>query len=251
MSLRNLSGTTAVVTGASRGFGRAIAVELVGLGARVVGVARNEPALAELTEALGPDFVPEPADVTDPNLAARLIEDYRPSTLVLNAGATPTPAPLGEQTWETFSANWNTDVAHVFTFTRQALTAPLDPGSVVISLSSGAALNGSPLSGGYAGAKATVRFISAYAGVQTQRDGTNLRFVTVLPLLTPATELGRRYTDVYATAAGIDRAEFLTRFGGELSTEQAGRAIAELAVDDTLSDPAYLLSVRGLETLDR
>jgi hypothetical protein len=36
---------------------------------------------------------------------------------------------------------------------------------VVLTISSGAALRGSPLSGGYAGAKATVRFISAYATI--------------------------------------------------------------------------------------
>jgi NADP-dependent 3-hydroxy acid dehydrogenase YdfG len=54
-------------------------------------------------------------------------------------------------------------VRQVFNFARQALRAPLDSGSVVISLSSAAALRGSPFSGCYAGAKATIRFISAYA----------------------------------------------------------------------------------------
>jgi NAD(P)-dependent dehydrogenase (short-subunit alcohol dehydrogenase family) len=42
MSVRQLAGTTAIVTGASRGFGRAIAIALVERGADVVGVARNE-----------------------------------------------------------------------------------------------------------------------------------------------------------------------------------------------------------------
>jgi hypothetical protein len=51
----------------------------------------------------------------------------------------------------------------VFHWTREALLVPLDPGSVVVAFSSGAALQGSPLSGGYAGAKATIRFVSAYA----------------------------------------------------------------------------------------
>ena len=110
-----------------------------------------------------------------PTVPARLISRYRPRTLILNAGATPVPAPLSEQTWETFTTNWDTDVQQVFNFTRHALTAPLDPGSVVISLSSGAALNGSPLSGGYAGAKATIRFISAYAGIEAQQNGVFCR----------------------------------------------------------------------------
>jgi NAD(P)-dependent dehydrogenase (short-subunit alcohol dehydrogenase family) len=169
---------------------------------------------------------------------------------VLNAGAIPTPAPLSEQTWETFSANWNTDVRHVFAFARHALTAPLEPGSVVISLSSGAALNGSPLSGGYAAAKAAVRFISAYAGLQTEREGSGLRFVAVLPQITPATQLGRQYTDLYADQAWLTRAQFLARFGGELSTEQVAKWISEIAVDDRWSMPAYLLTAHGLQALD-
>jgi len=43
---RDLSGTTAIVTGASRGFGRAAAISLSERGAHVVGVARNEDAKA-------------------------------------------------------------------------------------------------------------------------------------------------------------------------------------------------------------
>ena len=50
---------------------------------------------------------------------------------------------------------------HVFNWTREALLLPLQPGSAVIAFSGGAAVNGSPLSGGYAGA--TIRFIASYA----------------------------------------------------------------------------------------
>ena len=92
MSIRQLAGTTAIVTGASRGFGRAISVSLVERGAHVVGVARNRELLVELREQLGKAFTPESADVADPTLAARLIANYRPQTVVLNAGATP---PVG------------------------------------------------------------------------------------------------------------------------------------------------------------
>ena len=53
MTIRQLAGTTAIVTGASRGFGRAISVSLVERGAHVVGVARNQELLAELKEQLG------------------------------------------------------------------------------------------------------------------------------------------------------------------------------------------------------
>ena len=71
--------------------------------------------------------------------------------------------PLQQQTWESFSIDWHTDVKISCHWLRQALLAPLRPGSRVVVVSSGVALAGSPLSGGYAGAKATQRFLTAYA----------------------------------------------------------------------------------------
>jgi len=58
---------------------------------------------------------------------------------------------------------------------------PLAPGSIVITLSSGAALRGSPLSGGYAGAKAAIRWLTAYAAQESGREGLGIRFVSLLP----------------------------------------------------------------------
>lgn len=64
----DLVGRTAMVTGASRGIGRAIAVGLAEAGADVVGVSRSEVALRELGEEIGAQgraFLPVPADVAD------------------------------------------------------------------------------------------------------------------------------------------------------------------------------------------
>src|SRR3954447_13391076 len=155
-----LAGSTAIVTGASRGFGRGIAAALAGAGAHVVGVARN-----------GADVN---ADSADPTTAGRLIDEYQPRTVVLCAGAAPHMSPLTEHTWESFSRNWNVDVAQAFHWIRHALTRPLAPGSTVIVMSSGAALKGSPLSGGYAGAKATVRFIADYAVAESEIAGLGI-----------------------------------------------------------------------------
>ncbi len=246
----SLSGTTAIVTGASRGFGRATAVALAGRGARVVGVARSTESLSQLGDQLGDRFVAVVADVTDPDLAEQLVREHRPRVLVLNAGAAPPLAPLRDQTWESFSTNWNVDVAHAFAFTRAALTAPLEPGSVVVSMSSGAAVKGSPLSGGYAGAKATVRILSSYAAAESQQAGSGIRFVAVLPALTPATELGRPYAQAYSARAGIDQERFLAGLGGELSTDHAAAAITDLILDDTRTAPAYLITAAGTRPAD-
>src|SRR5260370_39260490 len=99
--------------------------------------------------------------------------------------------PLQHQTWETFSVNWQTDVRIAFHWLRETLLKPLRPGSRVVVISSGAAVAGSPLSGGYAGAKATSRFITGYAQDESNRAGQGLTFAAVLPQITPLTDLRR------------------------------------------------------------
>lgn len=242
---------TAIVTGASRGFGLAISTTLVGRGVRVVGVARDRQALEGLQAELGPGFTAVDADVTDPTLAPRLIAEHRPQLLVLNAGATPHPAAIQDQTWQTFTRNWDTDVRHAFEFTKAALAAPLIPGSSVLSVSSGAARMGSPLSGGYAGAKATVSFISDYARLESERASLGIRFTSILPKLTSATRLGSTFVDAYASYSGTDRASYLEQLGPVLTPDQVAEAVVELAAADPAASghASYVLTAEGLRTL--
>ncbi len=240
-----LVGSTAIVTGAGRGFGRAIATALSTAGADVVGVARTRSQLEEVRTRLGDDFTPVVADAADPVTAGLLLDRYRPHTLVLCAGATPRMARLQDQTWETFSDNWNCDVAQTFHWIRHTLRLPLAPGSSVIVMSSGAALAGSPLSGGYAGAKATVRFITSYAAIESQRAGLGIGFTAVLPRLTPATELGAAAVAAYAERQGIDVDTFLQSAGPALTAEQVGKSVLEIATAGSDHD-AYLLTPAGL-----
>jgi NAD(P)-dependent dehydrogenase (short-subunit alcohol dehydrogenase family) len=246
MPATDIAGTTALVTGASRGFGRGIATSLSQAGAQVVGVARDHDQLQRLRAELGDSFIPVTADATGPATAGQLIDAYRPAILVLNAGATPLPRPLHHHTWQTFSQNWDIDVQHVFRWVREALLSPLDPGSTVITISSGAALRGSPLSGGYAGAKAAIRFITAYAADESERAGLAIRFRCVLPQLTPATTLGSASVAAYAARQGVDVASYLKAAGPTLTVEQAGTAITSLITDPGHDQDAYLLTPAGL-----
>ena len=246
MSTQELSGTTALVTGASRGFGRAIAIALSKHGARVVGVARDRGRLEELRVQLGGTFTPVAADAADPVVAGRLLDEHRPRTLVLNAGAAPLPRPIHRQTWQTFSRNWEVDVQQVFNWTREALLLPMEPGSVVVAFSSGAAVNGSPLSGGYAGAKATIRFIASYAAAESGRSALGIRFTSVLPQLTPETELGAAAVAAYAARQGVDIRAFLEGRGMALTPEQVGTAIVDIVTGSGNDRDAYLLTTAGL-----
>jgi NAD(P)-dependent dehydrogenase (short-subunit alcohol dehydrogenase family) len=246
MTSSDLTGSTALVTGASRGFGRAIATALHAGGANVVAVARNAELLASLRDELGGTLTPEVADVADPVIAGTLIQQYRPETLVLNAGAAPLLRPLHQQTWETFSRNWDVDVRHAFHWIREVLLLPLRPGSTVITMSSGAAVAGSPLSGGYAGAKATIRFITGYAADESARAELGIRFISVLPKLTPATELGSMAVAAYARRAGLDVGEYLAGFGAGLTAEEVGKATVDLVTAAEYAPGAYLLTPAGL-----
>jgi NAD(P)-dependent dehydrogenase (short-subunit alcohol dehydrogenase family) len=245
---QEMAGVTALVTGASRGFGRGIATALSGAGAQVVGVARDRGALEKVCAELGEQFTPVPADAADPMAAGALIDRYRPDVLVLNAGATPLPRPVQHYTWETFSRTWNVDVAHAFHWTREALLAPLAPGSTVITLSSGAAVFGSPLTGGYAGAKAAIRWLTSYAADEAERAGLGIRFVSLLPQLTPNTALGAVFAAAYAAREGAGAAA-RGGPGGVLTPDQVGQAVTRLATGPDPDRAAYLVTTAGLRPL--
>jgi NAD(P)-dependent dehydrogenase (short-subunit alcohol dehydrogenase family) len=232
----DLSGSTAVVTGASRGFGRGIATALAVAGAHVIGVARSGGTVT--------------ADAADPATAHRLIDEYQPSTVVLCAGAAPQMSPLQEQTWESFSENWNVDVAQAFHWISHALTRPLAPGSTVITVSSGAAIKGSPLSGGYAGAKATVRLITEYAALESERAKLGIDFVSVLPALTPETDLGAKAVAAYAERQGVDVDTFVQSLRPPLTAEQVGKSVLDIAIGQQRGHRAYMLTAAGLSPLE-
>jgi hypothetical protein len=71
-------GGAAAVTGASRGFGRAIAAALVATGTPVVGIARDEQAPHAVRDELGEGFTPVAADATGEALARDVIREHRP-----------------------------------------------------------------------------------------------------------------------------------------------------------------------------
>jgi NAD(P)-dependent dehydrogenase (short-subunit alcohol dehydrogenase family) len=249
MKPTDLSGTTTVVVGASRGLGRGIARAFAEAGAPVVAVARSGPALAELA-ATSANIRTEVADAADATVAWSLLDEYEPEVLILVAGANPVMRPLQHQTWETFSVNWHTDVKIAFTWLREALLRPLPRGSRVVVVSSGAAVNGSPASGGYAGAKATQRFIAAYAQAESRRAGLDLTVTAVLPTMTPSGDVGRRGVRAYAARGGQTEEEYLKRLGDLLTPETAGSALVDLIREDPATTaPEYMLTGAGLQSL--
>ena len=115
---RRLAGQVAVVTGAGRGFGRAIAVKLAGEGAAVTLVSRSarelEDVAAEIQRAGGRALVAA-ADVSNPAQVAQACtaaqQAFGPATLLVsNAGV---PGPFGP-VWEVdIDKWWNSEAIHI------------------------------------------------------------------------------------------------------------------------------------------
>ncbi|GHP00003.1 short-chain dehydrogenase [Reticulibacter mediterranei] len=200
-----------VVVGGSRGLGRAIIAAISAEGARVLAVARKAEPLKQLATAF-PEVQTLALDATEEGAPARVFEALTPDVLVVCAGAIPHMAPLVEQTWEQFSRNWNTDVKLSLLFSQAALTTPLRPGTTIILMSSGAAIVGSPLSGGYAGAKRTQMFLASYAQQESDRLRLGLRFLALAPggNILPETDLGNAAASAYASSRGISVEDFIS-----------------------------------------
>jgi NAD(P)-dependent dehydrogenase (short-subunit alcohol dehydrogenase family) len=237
-----------VVVGASRGLGRGVAESLSAAGASVLAIARDRTGLEELSAAHSSIDI-KVADATDPTVAGDVIYARDPDILAVVAGATPLLHPIHHHTWETFSLAWDVDVRIAFNWLREALLRPLRPGSRVLLMSSGAAINGSPMSGGYAGAKATIRFMAEYADEEAGRGNLGIRVVTILPKLTPATGLGLAAVREYAKRRDVSEEQFGQMLGAPVTPAIAGQAFVGLAEGELDGSVAYALTGDGLSEL--
>lgn len=236
-----------VVIGASRGVGRQIAEAARASGARVLAVSRREGPLRQLAhEVPGTEVLA--LDATDADAPAKVFDVLRPDVLVLCAGAFPPAAPLPELSWQEFAVNWEADVRIAFHFCKAALSRPLSPGASVIVISSGAALAGSPNSGGYAGAKRTQLFIANYSQKESDRRGLGLHFTALAPRMMPDTELGQHAVAGYARYLGVSPADFVRSMVAPPSPAAVARAVIELAADaDRSKGKAFVVTANGLE----
>jgi len=248
--MADLTGKSALIVGASRGLGRGIAEAFDEAGASVIAIGRDAGPLSELAAA-GKSIRAEPADAAADGTAGAFVARYRPDVLVLVAGAVPLGKPIQEYTWEEFSLHWDADVKIAFTWLTAALTAPLAPDSRVIVVSSGAGVFGSPVSGGYAPAKAAQRFLAAYTREESARAGLGITVTAVHPSMNPFGRVGQSGITAYAARSGKTRQEQLAGMGATLTPAIAGAALVDLAqADPATVAGAYLLGPSGLTVLE-
>jgi NAD(P)-dependent dehydrogenase (short-subunit alcohol dehydrogenase family) len=207
--MKRLIGKAVLIVGGTRGIGRAIAETAEDEGAGVAVVGRD---IRDAIHILGarPRMQSFARDATDEDTARATIRATAPDIVVVCAGAVPPTGPIQKLSWTAFSANWETDVKASFLFCKEALRRPLRPGSTVILISSAAAIGGSPITGGYAGAKRMQLFLAKYAQQESDRLELGLTFVTLAPsCLLPETAIGATIATAYAKYLGTTKERFL------------------------------------------
>jgi NAD(P)-dependent dehydrogenase (short-subunit alcohol dehydrogenase family) len=244
-----LTGKKVVVIGGSRGVGRRIVEAAHRNGARVLAVARQEAPLRQLAREFSGVQVMS-LDATDESSPLKVFDALQPDLLVVCAGAFPPAAPLHEQSWQEFAVNWEADVKIAFNFCKAALSRPLPDGSCVIVISSGAALAGSPISGGYAGAKRTQIFMANYSQKESDRLGLGLRFIALAPRMMPDTELGKRAVAGYARYLGISAADFIKGMTSPPTAADVAAGVIELlTMPEHPKGNVFVVSGQGLEAV--
>ena len=165
MSALDLTGKTALVTGASRGIGRAVAVGLAAAGADVAVSARSEEQLREVAgevEGLGRRAVVLPADVTDPDALRRLADDAvaglgQVDVLVNNAGGSSYMGPFTDLRFSGWEKTMRLNVDSIVHLTQAVGRHMLERGSgSVVNVASVAGLTGTPTLAAYGASKAAV-----------------------------------------------------------------------------------------------
>ena len=246
-----LEGQRVLVTGGSRGIGLGIVEALLDAKASVTVLARDQGRLAAVKARLGVDTIA--GDVTDRALAANTLRELRPSALVLTAGVTPPMQPIHEVSWEDFSRTWNSDTKAALIWIQEAIRLPLPRGSRVILGSSGAAVNGSPMSGGHAGAKRMIWLMAQYAnGVAAELD-LDLRFQAIVPRqIIGDTDHGRAAAEGYARRKGVSVEQFLAGFGKPLPPRAIGDQVVRILTEPALEAPSAfgLRGDTGITSLD-
>lgn len=236
-NLFDLTGRAAIVTGSSRGIGRAIAERLAEHGANVVISSRKADACAETAEAINkargrPAALPIAANISSKEALQRLVDEAvrafgQIDVVVCNAASNPYYGPMAGISDEQFRKILENNVIASNWLIQMATPGMIERGggSVVIVSSIGG-LKGSPVIGAYN--------ISKAADFQLAR---NL-----------AVELGRHNIRVNCIAPGLVRTDFaraLWENPQTLKTVTAATPLARIGEPDEIAGAAVFLASRA------
>jgi 3-hydroxybutyrate dehydrogenase len=180
----DLSGRTALVTGAGSGIGRAVAVRLAEAGARVVALDRDAAALTGLLDEI--DAVALPLDLADPDAVAGWGGD---ATIVVNNAGLQHVAPIPEFPADRFAYIQRVMVEAPFRLIRAALPTMYAAGwGRVVNISSVHGLRASPFKAAYVTAKHGMEGLSKVVALEGAGKGVTSNCVNPGYVRTPLVE---------------------------------------------------------------
>jgi NAD(P)-dependent dehydrogenase (short-subunit alcohol dehydrogenase family) len=172
-----LSGQVAVVTGATRGIGRALSLALARAGATVVGTARDPAPAAALGEEIGAAFTFVQADVARwedcQRVAATALEEHGRIDILINNAGTSLPQvridEIAEDDWRTVAG---ATLDGPLFMSRAVLPAMREQrGGAIITVASGAGIQGLATMGAYGMSKAAVIQLARVIAVENMEFG--------------------------------------------------------------------------------
>ncbi len=178
-----LAKQVAIVTGGGRGFGRAIAEMLAGLGASVVIASRNAPELDDVANHIkkqGGKVLAQTADVADERQVQELVLAAErwvgpPTILVNNAGVLDPVGPFAETSGASWLRNIAINVGGTYLVTRAVLPGMLDRDyGRVVNISSAAADRASAGWSAYCAAKAAVDQLTRVLAIEMDGSGVSV-----------------------------------------------------------------------------
>lgn len=255
----SLEGRTAIVTGGSRGIGRAIAERLGNAGARVVVVARSEEAAQRVASEImgrGGEALAVTCDVRIASDVERLVERtletfQRIDIVVNNAGISPVrvePQEIGEANWD---AILDTNLKGTFLLSTTASTYMMSRGNgVIINIASIAGVTPIPLESAYCASKAGMIGLTKALARDWARYGIRVHAVAPGYIATEmnadARQIGESLTaqGINAATPGLSAAEAIavSTYSGVVARTLLGRFGLPEEVAEVV---AYLASDRA------
>lgn len=197
----NLTGRTVVVTGGTRGVGRALTRQLVELDAHVVAVGRDPGGVADLAAEYGDRVSAEVVDLSDPDA----VDEFSDGLAHRHPGVSVVINNAGVQNLSDFLT---ADPPHIRTVLRRELAVNLDavitlstgllphlrdqPSAAIVNISSGLAIIPKPSAPVYCATKAAVRTFTRALRYQCEDSAPQVRVIDViLPLVDTDMTAGR------------------------------------------------------------
>jgi NAD(P)-dependent dehydrogenase (short-subunit alcohol dehydrogenase family) len=246
----SLEDRVAIVTGASRGIGAAVARAFVRAGAKVVLASRKIESLQQLAEELGPSAHPFAAHTGKEADCTALIREAvrrfgKADVLVNNAGTNPYFGPLLEVENAAWDKTFEVNLKGYFWTARELARHLVDRGApgAIVNVASVLGLKASPLQGVYGMTKAAV--ISLTRTLAAELGGARIRVNAIAPGLVDTRLASALVKDEAISKVWLDR----TPLGRVAQPEEIAGAALYLASDASSYVTGEVLVVDGGTTM--